>query len=177
MKLSQVKALLPTLKNLTFKLEKGTFVPEYFHVTEIGMVTKNFIDCGGTIRNEKTVNFQLWNDNDLDHSLKPIKLLNIIELSERQLDIEDTEIEVEYQDDDTIGKYSLAFDGNNFILRSKTTVCLANDKCGVSQKKQRTKLEDTQSACCTVSSESIKSDCDCNASISKTSTTEKKICC
>jgi len=46
MKLSQVKALLPTLENVTFKLENGSFVPEHFHVTEVGMVTKNFIDCG-----------------------------------------------------------------------------------------------------------------------------------
>ena len=41
MKLSQVKALLPTLENVTFKLENGFFVPEHFHVTEVGMVTKN----------------------------------------------------------------------------------------------------------------------------------------
>ena len=58
MKLSQVKALLPTLENVTFKLENGSFVPEHFHVTEVGMVIKNFIDCGGVIRTEKTVNSQ-----------------------------------------------------------------------------------------------------------------------
>lgn len=150
MKLSQVKALLPTLENVSFKLENGTFVPEHFHVTEIGMVTKNFIDCGGTIRNVKSINFQLWNANNLDHRLKPTKLLNIIELSEKQLGIEDAEIEVEYQSD-TIGKYALAFDGNNFILQSKTTACLANDKCGIPQEKQKIKLSElanTQSACC-----------------------------
>lgn len=44
MKLSQVKTLLPTLENVAFKLENGTFVPEHFHVTKVGMVTKNFID-------------------------------------------------------------------------------------------------------------------------------------
>lgn len=143
MKLSQVKALLPTLENVAFKLENGTFVPEHFHVTEVGMVTKNFIDCGGTIRSEKTVNFQLWNANDFDHRLKPTKLLSIIELSEKQLGIEDTEIEVEYQSD-TIGKYALAFDGTNFILLSKTTNCLAQDKCGIPQEKQNTKMSELQ---------------------------------
>jgi hypothetical protein len=76
-------------------LENGTFVTEHFHVTEVGIVTKQFIDCGGTIRNEKTVNFQLWNANDFDHRLKPAKLLSIIELSEKKLSIEDAEIEVE----------------------------------------------------------------------------------
>lgn len=150
MKLSQVKTLLPTLDNVAFRLENGTFVPEHFHVTEVGMVTKNFIDCGGTIRNEKTVNFQLWNADDYDHRLKPTKLLNIIELSENQLGIEDAEIEVEYQSD-TIGKYALAFDGTNFILQSKSTACLASDKCGIPQEKQKIKLSELQTAqtsCC-----------------------------
>src|SRR5690606_2618597 len=154
MKLSQVKALLPTLDNVAFKLENGTFVPEHFHVTEVGMVTKNFIDCGGTIRNEKSVNFQLWNANDFDHRLKPTKLLNIIELSEKQLGIEDAEIEVEYQSD-TIGKYALDFDGENFILKSKTTACLASDKCGIPEEKQKVNLSELtskQSACCTPNS-------------------------
>ena len=180
MKLSQVKALLPTLENVAFKLENGTFVPEHFHVTEVGMVTKNFIDCGGKIRNEKSINFQLWNADDYEHRLKPTKLLNIIELSEKQLGIEDAEIEVEYQSD-TIGKYALAFDGTNFILQSKTTNCLAQDKCGIPQEKQKIKLSEltnTQSACCTVSSESVKSNCGCNGNVDETATTsEKKVCC
>src|SRR5690606_28616883 len=99
-----VKALLPTLENVVFKLENGTCVPEHFHVTEIGMVTKKFIDCGGTIRDEIRVNFQLWNADDFHHRLKPDKLLNILKLSEEKLDMEDTEVEVEFQNE-TIGKY------------------------------------------------------------------------
>jgi len=150
MKLSQVKAVLPTLDNVAFKLENGASVPEHFHVTEIGLVTKNFIDCGGTIRNEKNVSFQLWDANDYEHRLNPTKLLKIIELSEKQLGIEDAEIEVEYQSN-TIGKYALAFDGKQFILQSKTTACLANDKCGVPQEKQKinlAELQTVQSSCC-----------------------------
>ena len=151
MKLSQVKALLPTLGNVVFKLADGTFVPEHFHVTEVGVVTKHFIDCGGTIRNERTANFQLWNADDYNHRLKPSKLLHIIELCEKQLGMEDTEIEVEYQTK-TIGKYALAFDGKHFILQNKTTACLASDKCGIPQEKTRVKLSEiqaTQTSCCT----------------------------
>ena len=151
MKLSQVKALLPTLENVAFKLENGTLVPEHFHVTEVGMVTKNFIDCGGTIRNEKTVNFQLWNANDFDHRLKPTKLLKIIELSEKQLGNDDAEIEVEYQSE-TIGKYALAFDGTNFILQNKTTACLAQDACGIPSEKAKKNLSElsvNKNASCT----------------------------
>ena len=93
MKLSDLKQILPTLENVEFQLENGTFIPEHFHVTEVGMITKNFIDCGGVIRNEKVVNFQLWNADDLEHRLNPGKLLNIIQLSEEKLDIQDYEIE------------------------------------------------------------------------------------
>jgi len=102
MTLEQIKEILPNLDNVEFQLEDGTFVPEHFHVTEVGQITKNFIDCGGTIRNEKAVNFQLWNADDYEHRLKPNKLLHIIELSEKQLGIENSEIEVEYQAE-TIG--------------------------------------------------------------------------
>lgn len=150
MKLSKIKELLPTLDNVQFQLENGTFVPEHFHVTEVGIITKHFIDCGGTIRNEKVVNFQLWNANDVEHRLKPLKLLNIIRLSEEKLGIDDFNIEVEYQAE-TIGKYDLDFNGTNFILKNKTTACLAEDACGIPQEKRKLNLADLpqqQTACC-----------------------------
>ena len=147
MKLSKIIEILPTLDNVEFQLENGTFVPEHFHVTEIGQVTKHFIDCGGVIRTEKTVNFQLWDANDYEHRLKPTKLLNIIQLSEEKLGIEDTEIEVEYQNE-TIGKFDLDFDGKNFILRNKQTACLANDACGIPAEKQKVKLSELKRTCC-----------------------------
>ncbi len=58
MKLSEVKNQLSTLETVTFQLPNGTFCSRTFHVTEVGLVTKNFIDCGGTVRNETVVNFQ-----------------------------------------------------------------------------------------------------------------------
>lgn len=151
MRLSNIKEILPTLNNVEFQLENGTFVPEHFHVTEIGIVTKHFIDCGGTIRNEKVVNFQLWNANDFEHRLKPTKLLNIIKLSEEKLGIEDAEIEVEYQSE-TIGKYDLDFNGNSFVLKNKQTTCLASDACGIPAEKQKVKLSELKNACCTPNS-------------------------
>ena len=151
MKLSNIKEILPALDNVEFQLENGTFVPEYFHVTEIGVITKHFIDCGGTIRNEKVVNFQLWNANDFEHRLKPTKLLNIIKLSEEKLDIEDAEIEVEYQSE-TVGKYDLNFNGKHFVLKNKQTACLASDACGIPAEKQKVKLSELNNACCTPNS-------------------------
>lgn len=147
MKLSDVKRILPTLQNVEFQLENGTFVPEHFHVTEVGMITKNFIDCGGVIRTEKVVNFQLWNADDFEHRLKPNKLLHIIKLSEDKLGIEDLEIEVEYQNQ-TIGKYDLDFNGNTFVLKNKTTACLALDACGIPQPPEA----NNSSTCCSPNS-------------------------
>src|SRR5690606_20420443 len=126
MKLSKIKEILQTLDNVEFQLENGTFVPEHFHVTEVGQITKNYIDCGGVIRNEKVVNFQLLNANNFEHQLKPTKLINIIKLSEEKLDIEDVEIEVEYQSDN-IRKYDLEFNRKTFVLKNKTTACLVKD--------------------------------------------------
>lgn len=145
MKLSEIKQILPGLDNVEFQLENGTFVPEHFHVTEVGVISKHFIDCGGVIRSEKAVNFQLWDANDFEHRLKPTKLLNIIKLSEEKLGIEDFEIEVEYQQD-TIGKFGLEFNGKHFLLISKATTCLALDSCGVPEQKEKKNLSELQNA-------------------------------
>jgi hypothetical protein len=141
MKLSKIKTILESAETVNFVLPDGTFVPEHFHVTEVGLITKNFIDCGGTVRIETVVNFQLWNANDFEHRLKPQKLLNIIALSEKVLGIEDSEIEVEYQNA-TIGKYDLDFNGHDFVLVNKLTACLAEDQCGIPAEKQKVKLTD-----------------------------------
>ncbi|CAD0006306.1 DUF6428 family protein [Flavobacterium salmonis] len=139
MKLSEIKQILNTVETVNFQLPNGSYVPEYFHVTEVGLITKNFIDCGGTVRKETVVNFQLWDANDFEHRLKPQKLIHIIELSEKVLGIEDFEIEVEYQDH-TIGKYDLDFNGKDFQLLNKQTACLAQENCGTPKEKSKLNL-------------------------------------
>ncbi|MCH3883866.1 DUF6428 family protein [Tenacibaculum aquimarinum] len=148
MKLSEIKSKLKQLDKIAFKLPNGELVPNHFHVTEVGKITKNFIDCGGTVRNEEVVNFQLWNANDYDHRLHPEKLINIIELSEKILKIEDLEVEVEYQAE-TIGKFGLDFDGTNFLLTSKQTDCLAQDACGIPAEKPKLQFSEipAQNSC------------------------------
>lgn len=141
MKLSQAKKVLKELETIGFQLPNGKLVPNHFHVTEVGKITKHFIDCGGTERNEEVLNFQLWNANDYNHRLHPEKLLNIIELSEKVLNISDLEIEVEYQAD-TIGKFGLDFDGQNFLLTNKQTDCLAKENCGIPVDKPKIQLTD-----------------------------------
>ncbi len=148
MKLSEIKNRLRELDKIAFQLPNGGLVPNYFHVTEVGKVTKRFIDCGGTIRNEEVANFQLWEADDYDHRLHPEKLLKIIELSQKVLGMEDLEIEVEYQGQ-TIEKFTLDFDGSKFLLLSTHTDCLAKDKCGVPDNKPKLKMADLgEEPCC-----------------------------
>ena len=151
MKLSDFKRQLSSAHGLAFKLPNGIVVPEHFHITEVGQVTKHFIDCGGTVRKEEVVNLQLFQAGDTNHRLAPQKLLKIIALSEKMLDLKDGEIEVEYQDS-TIGKYGLEFNGADFTLTLKNTACLATDQCGIPQDKQKANLSDLQQtgkSCCT----------------------------
>lgn len=145
MKLSEIKSKLPQLSQLTFLLPDGNSVPAHFHITEVGQVNKRFIDCGGTIRDEKSINFQLWEDGDYDHRLGAKKLLDIIQLSEKTLGLEDLKVEVEYQSN-TIGKYGLEFNGEAFVLTNTMTDCLAKDKCGIPAQKPKLKLSEIQTS-------------------------------
>ncbi len=151
MKLSEFKHELKKLPTIAFQLPNGELVPSHFHVTEVGKITKHFIDCGGTIRIDEVANFQLWEANDYDHRVHPEKLLHIIELSQEKLQIPDLEIEIEYQMEETIGKFQLVFNGTNFLLTSKATNCLAKDHCGIPTDKLKVKIgewKEKETACC-----------------------------
>ncbi len=148
MRLSEIKNILTSLEDVNFILPDNTIVPVHYHVTEVGQITKNFIDCGGTVRKENKVNFQLWEANDTDHRVKAQKLLKIIALSEKALNIEDAEVEVEYQTN-TIGKYDVEFNGKNFELMATKTDCLAKDNCGTpKQKLNLVELGNEKTTCC-----------------------------
>lgn len=144
MKMSEIKQHLTTLEAINFRLPDGSYLPSHFHVTEVGLVTKHFIDCGGVERKETAANFQLWEAGDYDHRLAPQKFLHILNISRKVLGDEDLNIEVEYQQN-TIGKFGLNFDGKDFVLTPKQTACLAQDACGIPDKQPKA------SSCCTPS--------------------------
>ena len=147
MLLSEFLFSLNSIDTLRFQLPNGNFVPSHFHITEVGLVEKHFIDCGGTARKERVVNFQLWSSDDTEHRLSSQKVVDIIRLSQQRIGLTDQEIEVEYQGE-TIGKYGLSFDGSVFQLQSKQTDCLAKDNCGIPKKKQKISCCDPASGCC-----------------------------
>ena len=116
-------------------LPDGDFVPEHFHVTEVGRVQKDFIDCGGTVRSSASCVLQVWVANDLDHRLDAAKLAKIVRLAEPILKSEELPVEVEYESG-RISQYPVTGaevtpGGLLFHLGGKHTECLAPDKCGV----------------------------------------------
>lgn len=153
MLLSAFKKTLSKLDKLKFQLPNGQLVPSYFHITEVGKVTRNYIDCGGVLRQENKLNLQLWVSSDTEHRLKPDNILNILQLAEKQLGFSDLELEVEYQQT-TVGRYKLALNGEVFELVNTQTACLAPNQCGITQEKPRVRLTasglscNTDSDCC-----------------------------
>ncbi len=148
MKLSDIESALQVMDEVRFVEPNGNLVPVHFHVTEIGLINKDFIDCGGTIRKETRVNFQLWIADDYNHRLSTDKLQSIIKLSKDQLNLVDAEVEVEYQQG-TIGKFDLSFNGKEFVLVNTQTDCLAKDNCGIPADKNKVNLSELSSNSCT----------------------------
>ncbi len=130
MNLSAFKQHLQSAAQLHFSQANGQPVPPHFHVTEMGLTTKHFIDCGGTVREEKMASFQIWVASDVDHRLEPAKLLGIIDKAAPLLQHEDLEVEVEYQGE-TVGRYALDANEQGFVLLPKHTDCLAKETCGI----------------------------------------------
>jgi hypothetical protein len=148
MKISEMKHSLAGLDAVNFRLPSGEYLPAHFHVTEVGLVSKHFIDCGGVERKETVANFQLWEAGDYDHRLAPQKFLHILNLSEKILGSEDLNIEVEYQQD-TIGKFGLTQEGDDFVLTPKQTACLAQDACGIPSHQLVALPQAQVASCCT----------------------------
>lgn len=144
MKLQEFRNHLNEIESLNFIQLNGDSVPPHFHITEAGLTTKHFVDCGGTIREEKTISMQLWTADDIEHRLTPKKLLGIITIAEHLWASEDLDIEIEYQAE-SIGRYGVLFSEGNFVLTPKFTNCLALDSCGISaMPKKKIRLSELQ---------------------------------
>lgn len=147
MNVSELKAMLQAHAQAALRLvlPSGERIPDHFHVTEVGRVEKNFIDCGGTRRQSVTCQLQAWAAHDIDHRLEAGKLAKILQLAEPVLGGEELPVEIEYGVE-VAAQYQLSevqvgVDGLlYFVLVGKQTDCLAKDKCGVG--------ECSDSSCC-----------------------------
>lgn len=122
-------------KSLEFALPDGGSIPAHFHVTEIGFVRKEFIDCGGTIRVEGKCVLQLWVANDVEHRVNVGRFLEILSHGKPVIPTEALPVEVEYEhplvshfpvEDVRVGE-----DRVTVKLGVKHTDCLAKDVCGI----------------------------------------------
>ena len=134
---SELRQHLTTLDDASVPIKNpdGTAYPAHFHVTELGEITKTFIDCGGTRRDVRTAALQLWVATDTEHRLSPKKLIGVLDMVTRQLDLDGLEIEVESQGGGTIQKYGLAPTPGGFQLTTTATACLAQEACGAPEVK------------------------------------------
>jgi hypothetical protein len=160
MKLQELRSILQAHPDALprFILPDGDEIPAHFHLTEVGHVAKNFIDCGGTIRQSEACVLQLWvNDDDLEHRLSAGKFASILALGERVLPHPALEAEVEWDCCVTsqypIASFSASDDRLEFMLSTKHTDCLAKEKCGVEDdgcgcRTAELKNEQAAAACC-----------------------------
>ncbi len=130
MKLSEFKSTLNEVTHIKLMLPNGILVPAHFHVTELALISKNFIDCGGVARVERKITFQLWVANDIDHRLTSFKWLGIIKKGELDYGLIDELVEIEFQGQ-TIERYGISFSEGVFNLTPLFTACLAPDHCGI----------------------------------------------
>ena len=137
MLLKDLKEILSTTTDraLRIQLSDGESVPEAFHVTEVGQVTKTFIDCGGSVRVATACVLQTWLGSDVNHRLSSGKLAKILKSAERIIPTDQISLEVEYERG-IISQFpvtSAEVRDSEIVLTLglKHTDCLAKEKCGV----------------------------------------------
>lgn len=151
-------------KLIRFVLPNGKSIPAHYHITEVGHVKKDFIDCGGTIRSVSACLLQAWVAiNDEDHRLYAGKLAAILGMAGKVLPDGEVPIELEYEapiiSQFTIKSSEVAVDAIVFHLANKHTDCLAKESCGL------------EGGCCS----NEESDC-CN-DVAEPATAGKSSCC
>ena len=135
MHLSEFKKTLSknARRNIRFILPTGSKVPPHAHVTEVALMDKKFIDCGGTFRTESLCRLQTWFADDTDHRLTAGKLLAILDKSASFLKTGDLEVDVEHEapfvSQFPIEKIEVEDEALIIRLGVKHTACLAEDRC------------------------------------------------
>ena len=132
-----------------FVLPSGGYIPAHAHITEVGHVIRNFIDCGGLTGKEEKVVLQTHVGNDTDHRLRSDRLAKILQLGNRVAPSADLDVDVEY-DCCVVAQYPIAEatpDGEhlNLILQRGRTQCRARERC---EGETATGCCVTSAACC-----------------------------
>jgi hypothetical protein len=135
MRISELAKALTSSPDSTirFQLPSGELAPPHAHVTEVARISKRFIDCGGTFREESVCRLQTWVADDYDHRLTAGKLAKILEKARSFLGDEDLEVDVEH-DMGFVTQFPVdgaTIQGNDLVLalRGRNTACLAPELC------------------------------------------------
>ena len=148
MNITELKGILEAnpAKGIDFILPDKSTIPAHFHITEVGHVKKDFIDCGGTQRAVSSCVLQAWVARDEEHVLSAGKLGSILKLAGKILPSDELPVEVEFEfpyisvfpieSADSTGETIV------FQLTTKHTDCLAKEKCGI----------ESESSCCSAES-------------------------
>jgi Family of unknown function (DUF6428) len=115
-----------------FVLPNGDCIPAHAHVTEVGHVVRNFIDCGGLTGKEEKIVLQTHVGSDTDHRLRSDRFARILDLGNRVIPSANLDVDVEY-DCCVVAQYPIAEaapDGDhlNLILRRSQTQCRARER-------------------------------------------------
>ena len=115
-----------------FILPNGDYIPEHAHITEVGHVIRNFIDCGGVTGKEERVVLQTHVGNDTEHRLRADRFAKILRLGNRVIPGADLDVDVEY-DCCVVAQYPieearLEGDHLNLILQRRRTQCRARER-------------------------------------------------
>ncbi len=122
-----------TASPLGLKLPSGVLVPAHFHITEVGHVTKRFIDCGGTRRTQETCLLQTWVHDDTEHRLFAGKLADIFERAGDLLPSHELPVEIEHEGE-SVSQFTVEgaeFSSGSLVIQlgAKHTDCLARGIC------------------------------------------------
>jgi hypothetical protein len=118
---------------IELQLPDGTTAPAHFHITEVGHISKTFIDCGGEPHSTEACLLQVWVADDTDHRVRTDKLLKIFDQAGKVLPNLELPVELEYEAPVLTQLPVIGHESTGGTLRlllgSKHTDCLAKDIC------------------------------------------------
>ena len=121
-----------------FIFPDGATIPGHFHITEVGHVSKRFIDCGGKLQEPtETCVLQTHVAGDVDHRLTGAVFAKILDIGRQVLPHDKLEVEIEY-DRCVLSQYPITSAAVNrehidFHLARKETECLAKGRSGIEE--------------------------------------------
>jgi hypothetical protein len=128
-----------------FVLPDGDYIPAHAHVTEVGHLVRNFIDCGGLSGKEEKVVLQMHVGDDSDHRLRSDRFAKILRLGKRVIPTADLDVDVEY-DCCVVAQYPIVkakpdSEHLNLILQRGRTQCRVRER----------RQNETTATCCATS--------------------------